>query len=240
MHFWREMRHWRNLVRKRLYVSGRAEQQIVADFHRLYYQLGKECQTAWAETYWRGRRVIQCPMDLMVYQKIIQDTKPHFIVETGTNEGGLALFLMDVSTAKIITVDRRQAAYLEAWRERIRCLIGGSIETYPCVEELVRPIRFPWPMSPSSQRTMVILDSDHRAEHVRKELVLYSQLVSAGCYLIVCDTHFGGHPIAPDFGPGPYEAVQEFVRDHAEFRVDHARESQVLTFNPGGFLIRES
>ena len=230
MHFWREMRHWRTLVRKRLYVSGRTEQQIVADFHRLYYQLGKECQTAWAETYWRGRRVIQCPMDLMVYQKIIQDTRPHFIVETGTNEGGLALFLMDVSTAKIITVDRRQAAYLEAWRPRIHCLIGGSLEKYSCVEELVRP--------GGSLRAMVILDSDHRAEHVRKELALYSQLVSPGCYLIVCDTHFNGHPIAPDFGPGPYEAAHEFVRDHPEFEQDRSVEMHLLTFNPAGYLRR--
>ena len=225
------MRHWRNLVRKRLYVSGRTEQQIVADFHRLYYQLGKECQTAWAETYWRGRRVIQCPMDLMVYQKIIQDTNPHMIVETGTNEGGLALFLMDVSTAKIITVDWHHTG-LEAWRERIHCVFGDSVRVYPLVEELVR--------LGTSLRTMVILDTDHRAEHVRKELALYSQLVSPGCYLIVCDTHFNGHPIAPDFGDGPYEAVQEFLRDHPEFSVDHARESQVLTFNPGGFLRRKT
>lgn len=211
-------------------MSGKTERQIVDDFHRLYYQLGKECQTAWAETHWRGRRVIQCPMDLMVYQKIIQDTRPHIIVETGTNEGGLALFLMDVSIAKIITVDHRYAG-LEAWRDRIQCVFGDSIAMYPHIEELVQPLA-------RSLRTMVILDTNHRAAHVRKELALYSQLVSPGCYLIVCDTHFNGHPIALDFGPGPYEAVHEFVESHREFVIDRSRESQVLTFNPDGFLRR--
>lgn len=226
---WREFRHWRTLIRKRLYVSGQTEQQIVADFHRLYYQLGKECQTAWAETYWRGRRVIQCPMDLMVYQKIIQDTKPQIIVETGTNEGGLTLFLMDVSDAKIITVDHRKSAYLEAWRNRIHTITAGSLSAFEDVATLIRGVQ---------GSVMVILDTDHRAAHVRYELALYSQLVTPGCYLIVCDTHFNGHPIAPEFGPGPYEAVDEFVETHPEFTIDNSRESQVLTFNPDGFLLR--
>ena len=42
----------------------------------------------------------------------------------------------------------------------------------------------------------------------------------------------------PDFGPGPAEAVSEFLAAHPEFVVDASREKFLMTFNPGGFLKR--
>ena len=38
--------------------------------------------------------------------------------------------------------------------------------------------------------TMVFLDDNHNAEHVRAEMSLYAQLVTPGSYLIVADTVF--------------------------------------------------
>jgi cephalosporin hydroxylase len=84
----------------------------------------------------------------------------------------------------------------------------------------------------------VVLDSDHHRDHVYKELQLYSPLVSPGCYLVVEDTHFNGHPILTGFGPGPFEAVQDFLKDHADFAPDSRRERFLMTFNPGGYLKR--
>ena len=85
---------------------------------------------------------------------------------------------------------------------------------------------------------MVILDSKHTADHVRKELDAYAPLVSPGCYLIVQDGFVNGHPLEPDFGPGPYEAVQDFLAVDDRFEVDESRERMLFTFNPGGFLRR--
>jgi cephalosporin hydroxylase len=85
---------------------------------------------------------------------------------------------------------------------------------------------------------MVVLDSDHHRDHVRNELRLYSDMVSPGCYLIVEDTHFNGHPIVPKFGPGPWEAVEEFLAAHPNFERDRSRERFLLSFNPGGWLKR--
>jgi cephalosporin hydroxylase len=84
--------------------------------------------------------------------------------------------------------------------------------------------------------TMVILDSDHSEYHVREELRLYAPLVSPGNYLIVEDTNINGHPVLKEHGPGPYEAVQEFLKGQRNWVVDREREKLLLTFNPNGYL----
>lgn len=85
---------------------------------------------------------------------------------------------------------------------------------------------------------MVILDSDHRKDHVLKELRAYSQYVTVDSYLIVEDTNINGHPVYPDYGPGPMEAVEESLKEDDRFAVDRTKEKLLLTFNPGGYLRR--
>jgi cephalosporin hydroxylase len=85
---------------------------------------------------------------------------------------------------------------------------------------------------------MVILDSDHAMQHVLDELAIYGELVSPGNYLVIEDTNVNGHPVRPDFGPGPGEAVERFLADNEQFEVDTEREKFLMTFNPGGYLRR--
>jgi cephalosporin hydroxylase len=42
----------------------------------------------------------------------------------------------------------------------------------------------------------------------------------------------------PEHGPGPYEAVQEFLREDPTFQIDKTREKFLLTYFPDGFLKR--
>jgi cephalosporin hydroxylase len=89
-----------------------------------------------------------------------------------------------------------------------------------------------------NQRTMVVLDSAHEKEHVLKEIELYSKFVQKGDYLVVEDTDINGHPVRPEFGLGPMEAVGTFLRKREDFIIDSKREKFMLTSCPKGFLKR--
>jgi cephalosporin hydroxylase len=94
---------------------------------------------------------------------------------------------------------------------------------------------------PSVRGTLfAILDSDHTKAHVLQELEAISVLLKKGDYLVVEDTCVNGHPVRPQFGPGPYEAVEEFMRRRpGEFLHDQARESKFgFTASPRGYFVR--
>ena len=95
-----------------------------------------------------------------------------------------------------------------------------------------------------NKKTMVILDSDHSKDHVLKELKMYSELVSAGQYLIVEDTNLNGNPVtSKGFGgnsPGPMEAVNIFLDEHKNFKIDSGCEKFLLTMHPNGYLKKVS
>jgi cephalosporin hydroxylase len=86
----------------------------------------------------------------------------------------------------------------------------------------------------------VILDSDHAKAHVLRELAAFMPLLRTGDYLVVEDSCVNGHPVRPDFGPGPHEALEEFLARHpAAFRHDREREAKFgFTASPNGYLIK--
>jgi cephalosporin hydroxylase len=93
--------------------------------------------------------------------------------------------------------------------------------------------RFPGPV-------FAILDSDHTKRHVLAEMLLLRPLMKPGDYMVVEDSNINGHPVLPDWGEGPYEAIQEYLKTYPnDYRKDEARESKFgFTFATGGFLIR--
>jgi cephalosporin hydroxylase len=40
----------------------------------------------------------------------------------------------------------------------------------------------------------------------------------------------------PNWGPGPFEAIQDFLRNSDSFEVDKDCEKFYMSFNPGGYL----
>jgi cephalosporin hydroxylase len=190
------------------------------------------------ENRWLGVKTLQNPDDVWITQEILFDVKPDFLVEAGTYHGGSAviwaMILEQINPdARVITIDIEdqvtEAKKLDIFRRKVDFLIGSSTDP-KIVAEVARRTK--------GKKVVVLLDSAHNKENVLKELRAYSPMVGVGSYVIVQDTIVNGHPIWPDFGPGPYEAVEEFLASDDHFEPDHKRERLLTTFCRNGFLKR--
>ena len=201
---------------------------LVDQFHRLYYDSREQ---TWGNTFWLGHRVLKCPLDLWCYQEILYDVRPELIIETGTYLGGSALFLASIcdllgrGDVLTIDVDRRDG---RPRHPRITYLTGSSTSN-----AILRQVRR---RAKGTSRVLVILDSGHAKDHVLAEMEAYARFVTPSSYLVVEDTNLNGHPVESDHGPGPAEAVAEFLERNDGFVRDERREKFLLTFNPGGYL----
>lgn len=174
----------------------------------------------WAETYWLGKQVVKCPMDLWVYQEIIVETRPEVLLETGTSGGGSAFFfaaLFDLlGVGHVVTVDKDAYPHLWGNHPRITYLVGDSVDA-STVRTMLEHV--------AGRRTMVSLDSLHTYEHVSKELAVYGPVVTPGCYLVVEDTN-----VDEQWGvKAAKQAAIDFIDAH--FVIDKSREKHLLTSN---------
>jgi len=227
-----EIRALMRLIYHRIYISTKLKKSIKDQFCVLIFDspiVDKVCFNT--NVFWLGIPLRKCPMDLWIYQEIIHHLEPDIIIECGTSYGGSALFLASicdlVNNGTVITIDIEDIAN-KPRHKRIKYLHGSSTsqEIVEQIQKLIAP----------KDKVMVILDSDHHKEHVLDELRIYSQFVTKGSYLIVEDTVLNGHPVRPDFGPGPMEAVEEFLKENKIFTVDQDKEKFYVTFNPKGYL----
>jgi cephalosporin hydroxylase len=211
-----------------------SESEIVDHFHRLYYN----CPRSWSNNKFLGRQILQCPLDLQIYQELIFGHQPPLIVQTGVAEGGSVLYFASIldlmgadPSSLVVGVDvalSDQAKTLN--HPRIRLIEGSS--TDPRTIDRIRAL-------PSAAAGMVVLDSDHSRGHVLDELRLYRQFVAVGSYLVVEDTNLNGRPVLPSFGPGPCEAVQEFLKEDDRFvRDDALWKRNLFSFHQYGWLAR--
>ena len=211
-----------------------SEQEITDRFHLIWgYK-----EDTWRKNSFLGVRTLQNPFDVWVTFEIIHRVKPDVIVETGTLYGGSAalwaMFLEQVNPeGRVITIDIQnksaEARELPISRRRVDYLIGSSTDP-EIVEEVRRRV--------AGKRVLVILDSMHNMHHVLDELRAYAPMVPRGSYIVVQDSAMNGHPTAPDYGPGPYEAVEAFLAETGDFVPDRSRERLMMTNNPMGFLKR--
>jgi len=76
---------------------------------------------------------------------------------------------------------------------------------------------------------------------VLRELQAYVPLMRPGDYLVVEDSCVNGHPVRPDFGPGPMEAIEDFLRAHpGDLLADSPREEKFgCTFAPRGYYLKK-
>jgi cephalosporin hydroxylase len=199
--------------------------QISKHFNRVYYA---NADRTMFDCAWLGTTTVKYPLDLWIYQELIVEQRPQLIVETGTFRGGSAAYFGSIcdllGEGHVVSVDIQDLSPPQHPR------VGSSIapETVAAVHARAEGL----------VRIFVILDSDHSRDHVLAELHAYSDLVPVGGSLIVEDTNVNGHPVLPEHGPGPYEAVDAFLADNDAFVRDRRSERFMCTANPGGFLTR--
>ncbi len=198
---------------------------------------------------WLGRPIIQYPQDILAFQEIIWKIKPDLIIETGVARGGSLIFFSSIleliGNGNVLGIEvglrnhNEFAIKKHPMSKRIKILKGSS--TDPKIFNQTKKIAI------NKKKIMVILDSDHDKKHVLEELILYSQLVSKGSYIIICDTvihdfpkkwfHNNGINRSWNKSNNPKKAVHEFLKQTNRFKIDKLIENKLLvTTSPDGFL----
>ena len=204
----------------------------VREFTGLYHELRDQTL---GRTRWLGRTVVKSPMDLMVLQEIVAETRPDLVIESGVLAGGTTFFLatlMDLlgidGRVVGVDIDLSKASGPHTNHPRIELIEGSSTDP-----EIVARLT----EMAAGRRVMVDLDSDHSAAHVAGELRALAPLVSPGCYLVVEDT-WVGRTVRFEEAPGPAVALEEWLEEGQPFEVDRWRERMLLSHNAGGYLRR--
>jgi cephalosporin hydroxylase len=197
---------------------------------------------------WLGVPIIQFPQDILITQELVWNVKPDVILETGIARGGSLIFyssLMQMlgNGGKVIGIDidirehNRNVIESHPMSKNIEMITGSSIDDsiFQKAKELIGP----------DKKVLVILDSNHTADHVSKELDLYSQLVSKDSYMIVFDTVIEDLPdkfnANRSWGKGnsPKNSVHKFLEENKNFTLDKKIENKALmSVAPDGFLKR--
>jgi cephalosporin hydroxylase len=210
----------------------------------LWLKLSAEYKIMYEPT-WLGRPIIQLPHDIVQMQELIWRVKPDLIIETGVAHGGSLILSASIlellGKGRVLGVDidihahNRVAIEAHPLTHRIDLLQGSSIDPAIVAEVSAR--------AADADTVMVVLDSNHAADHVAAELAAYAPLVDEGSYLVVMD---GAQGQVFDIPRGnaawkndnPLAALEAFVAATDEFVVDDHFTRLHVTSNPRGYLRR--
>jgi cephalosporin hydroxylase len=213
---------------------------------------------SWVQKYpytftWMGRPIIQHPEDMVRTAEAIYALKPDVIVETGVAHGGSLVFSASLMKAAgrgrcVIGVDveirphNRAAIEAHELAPMIRLVEGDSVA--PAIVSRVKAEIRP------GDKVLVILDSNHSRDHVRRELEAYAPLVTPESYIVATDGIMREVYDAPRGKPewkqdNPAQAAHDFVAAHPEFvieapawRFNESELSKPITAWPDAWLRR--
>lgn len=177
---------------------------------------------------WRGVSIVKLPNDLILYAEAIFEKKPDFIIDIGTRFGGSALLFQDLldlnGKGQVITIDKYPDKNIKR-DKRITYLEGGSTsdEILKKVKKLVK-----------GSSVMLSIDGDHRRQQVKRELMMYKDIVTSGQYMVVEDC-FGreGELV------GPGQARDWFLKVNKQFKQTNNDAKYLVGFTKGGWLLKK-
>lgn len=208
-----------------------SNEKLIHDFGKLFYEHWQR-----AERHWLGQHIVKYPTDMLIYHMIMHDKRPDFLLETGTYLAGGTLFFASmfelIGHGHVITVDKRpELKKRQPAHPRVTYLCGGSTsdEVLGAMKDAV-----------GDGSVMAVLDSTHKQWHCKRELMAYSKMVTPGQYLVLEDGYLNGHPVKPDYGPGPYEAAEWFMQQTSDFVQEPLQDVFLITMNPNGWLRKKT
>jgi cephalosporin hydroxylase len=193
----------------------------------------------WKQVAYRGVRTLKLPSDMWNYQEIIFSHKVDWVIETGSRHGGSAIFFADLlrnmgRPGKVFSVDYAPELDPRAKADPDVQFITGDSADPAIIDRVMAQI-------PDQRRNIfLILDSDHSARHVKRELDAWIPRLRSGDYVLVEDTVVNGNPVRPEHGPGPLEAVRQFIEENPGVLIaDTAREAKFgATFAVEGYYTK--
>lgn len=229
----------------------------VKDLQRAFLRIADNLR--WYEQTWLGVPIWQLPDDLVALQRIVFDTNPKWIVETGTKFGGSAIFFASLlammgrdaaSGGGVITVDIHEtdeARELFSDKSHLfTSLVRSRLIGDAKAPEILSKIRAMISADPGT--VMIFLDDWHDGDHVYAELQAYSKLVTPDGIMIVADTTFADLADTPIVEPSekypdakhsnPRLALTRFLSESNEFVVIPDYTSQGISNFPDSVLRR--
>lgn len=185
------------------------------------------------QTTYLGVKALMNPLDHWVYQELIYETQPDIIIEIGNASGGSTLSLAHIcdilGRGKIIGIDISHESVPEHVKNhcRITFIEGDACQ---CLVDAAKLIS-------ANDKVLIIEDSSHAYQNTLNILRTYSVLLKPGDYFIVEDG-ICHHGLSVGPKPGPYEAIEAFLKENGDFEIDRSRESFLITWNPKGYLRR--
>lgn len=204
---------------------------------------------------WFGRPIIQLPSDILMMQDLLHRIRPTVIIETGIAHGGSVVFhasMLQLLHRRAYPAEGRPHVYAididikPHNRDALEChelrdlftLLPGDSTDPDIILELNRQLT-------PADVVLVALDSDHRRDHVARELAAYAPLVTPGSAIVVMDGIMPDFALLPNgrrhwLDDSPASAIDEFM--HSElgrsFEMDTTYDGYAITHSPRGILLR--
>ena len=196
---------------------------------------------------WLGIPIIQTPSDMVIMQELLFRLRPKTLIETGVAHGGSLIFYSSIlclihgNDYSVIGIDidfrphNRRILEKHPLYKNVHVVEGSSTSTTTIqkVKDLQPDL---------SGSVIVVLDSYHGKDHVAKELELYSEFVTVGSYIVVCDTVIDILDSAELTDKtvskynSPKYAIDEFLEKDPRFVIDESCNKLYISHAHNGFL----
>lgn len=191
----------------------------------------------WEQRHGQGYRgAVKTPADIARYEVMLARVGPvAWVVEMGTYNGASACWFADTAHCQVVTVDTHpQLGEETRHHPDVTWITGNSVATdvVNYVHGLVRD---------AHGAIVVVLDSDHSADHVFAEMAAYADLVTAGSYMVVEDGIVRWLPeqLVHYRDSSPLDAIEHFLDVEDGWEVDVELEDlSPTTQHPKGWLRR--